>query len=325
MDQGSSGSLILLVRYICVEDSSIAVVGNITLDTIIRVDGLPRIDDVAFVSKRSVCFGGRGLIPATVASLLGSPVSLCTVVGGASPKELLDWLQCAGVDLRGIIHDQSTETLFEVIVVIGEREQNCVSYFLPKPIQMEVARVHRDICMGASLLYLSTHKRAFNTNILKKCSGRGTSIVHNVSSYFSCDPDYLDLMLNSSSHLIGNSEEFKILCAASNASIESILLQRPNLKAAIVTLGGEGVRIHTPTLPPQKLHAQQAEPRTPVGAGDAFAGGFIHALARQASVMEAAELGISAAAASLESEESCPHADTLSRHIREKPEDGVKV
>lgn len=262
------------------------------------VDGLPELDDVAFVQSSACSLGGRGAIPAITASCLGSRTALCTVVGGGTPIELMTPIVRAGVATSGICKDSGPCSLFEVIIAIGRKEENCVSYFLPKPIQFVVAETHRALVRSAPFIYFSTHKRSFNLELLKEIRP-GQQVVHNISTYLSTDAEYRETMLRTSTVLIGNAKEVAHLLALVDADIPRLLMVYKNLLGLIVTSGSDGSTLWQRGQTELRFPAERVSVKTPVGAGDSFAGGLLHGLQAGQSLVEAMKLGSLTAAESV--------------------------
>src|ERR1051325_5879904 len=111
----------------------VACLGNLTLDHLIFVPRIPAIDDVALIDRSLHCVGGRGAIVALILGALEVPVSLVTVVGSSMPTESLSFLQNNKVSIKGLhINRRSNSDTAEVFIVVGEREKNTLSFFLPK-------------------------------------------------------------------------------------------------------------------------------------------------------------------------------------------------
>lgn len=290
-------------------------VGNITQDWLLHVEHLPALDDVSYVDATTRCTGGRGAIPAMVASALGSHTALCTVIGKATPAGVLEPLQRAGVNLNGVTHEGDGEGVFEVIVAVGRHEQNCISFFLPKNIPFAATDLQRCMTASAEVVYLSTHKRSFNRDILASLPDDHRNVVHNVSPYLFADEAYRDIAFARSSILLGNEAEVTLMLTALGLDHQTIFNRHPRLRALIVTVGASGAQVLRPGEGPHHVPARRTDVHTPVGAGDAFAGGFVHALAQGWDIVKAAELGVVTAAESLCAATSHPDCDCLREHV----------
>ena len=61
-------------------EKQIVCVGNMTHDILLRVEDLPKIDDVGYVYDNTKCMGGRGAIVALTLSSLGCNCSYFTSI-----------------------------------------------------------------------------------------------------------------------------------------------------------------------------------------------------------------------------------------------------
>ena len=89
-------------------DKKIVCIGNMTHDILLRVDDLPKIDDVGYVYDNTKCMGGRGAIVAISLSSLGCNCSYFTSIpNNPDAKKYLNFLRENGVNIYGIYYDEN--------------------------------------------------------------------------------------------------------------------------------------------------------------------------------------------------------------------------
>ena len=293
----------------------IACVGNITEDTLLYVERLPPLDGVSFVTEVTRCLGGRGAIPAFVAAALGSKTALLTAIGMNAKTELLEPLSAAGVDTTCIERQGDGESYFEAIAAISKNDENSVTYFVPKKIPMTVSPRHEARARAARVVYFSTHKRSFNLCLLEAVRTSGSIVIHNLSRYLFTDGKYREAALERSEILIGNEYEYSELLRDCDCTDQGLFRLYPRVGVVVVTLGARGVKAIRPGRESTHVAAIAARVRTPLGAGDAFAGGFIHAIAQGHAVEKGLATGVRTAAASIRAGRTLPDLGEL-RMIR---------
>jgi len=287
-----------------------ACVGNMTQDHLLFTERLPEIDDVAFVLDRVDCVGGRGALVALTAAALGIPVGLCTVVGDHAPAQCLRFLQESGVSTEGISKASGGEGLFEVFAAIDAHEENCISFFVPKKISFEVLPQHTRLVADADVVYFSTHKRSFNSTLIKSLHP-GQTIIHNLTSYMLADAQYLDLLLSTSNVLVGNEAELNYLLhhLALNRAPQ-VMEKYSKIECVIATQGKAGALVFTKE-GVVTVAAQSSKAVAPIGAGDAFAAGIMYGVSAGFSYVAAARLGVALGAESVRSRYSYPDLNRL--------------
>jgi ribokinase len=106
---------------------SIAVVGSLNVDYVVRVPRFPQPGETLTGSRFETFAGGKGANQACAAARLGSEVRLVGLVG-ADPQGdwVLERLESAGVDTAGVGRDPATTTGIALIAVAANGQNNIV-------------------------------------------------------------------------------------------------------------------------------------------------------------------------------------------------------
>ena len=294
-------------------DKKIVCIGNMTHDILLRVDDLPKIDDVGYVYDNTKCMGGRGAIVAISLSSLGCDCSYFTSIpNNPNAKKYLNFLQKNGVNIDGIYYDENCEEMYEVFVVITKKEENCISFFKPANLEFKVTQEQKQICYESNIFYFSTHQKKYNLELLNMIDGENNIIIHNVSSYFLNSELYLKTMIQKSNVLIGNEDEITTL--KNKLQIEDLRLLfkiNPNLSAIFVTYGKVGSKIFYNNGYIEMVAADEALANSPVGAGDSYSAGIVYGISQNWSYSDCAKFASELAAISVESHTSYPNIEKV--------------
>ena len=284
---------------------SAAVVGNITRDTLYLVDRLPLVDDVATIRRWVECFGGRGAATSTILS--GTyPVRLVTGVPLSEREPVTAFLQAAGDASTGIDWYDTSEAMSEVLVTIGEEDEDCTSLFRPGFEAVAPSDNQREVMSASDILYLTTHGLNFNLSALS-AAGDDCVVIANITAYMFARPDYRDAVLERAEVLVGNEGEWVSLLSAVRSETPTELFSRlPRLQQVYRTMGARGAQAFDSFGRfDERAPAAGVNVRTPVGVGDAFAAGVVAARIRGSDGAVALGLGTELAQLSLASEETC--------------------
>lgn len=299
-------------------DKKIVCIGNMTHDILLRVDDLPKIDDVGYVYDNTKCMGGRGAIVAISLSSLGCDCSYFTSIpNNPNAKKYLNFCK-KGVNIDGIYYDENCEEMYEVFVVITKKEENCISFFKPANLEFKVTQEQKQICYESNIFYFSTHQKKYNLELLNMIDGENNIIIHNVSSYFLNSELYLKTMIQKSNVLIGNEDEITTL--KNKLQIEDLRLLfkiNPNLSAIFVTYGKVGSKIFYNNGYIEMVAADEALANSPVGAGDSYSAGIVYGISQNWSYSDCARFASELAAISVESHTSYPNIEKL-KLLKEK-------
>ncbi len=299
-------------------EKKIVCIGNMTHDTLLRVEELPKIDDVGYVYDNTKCMGGRGAIVALTLSCLGCDCSyLTSIPNNPVAKKYFNFLQYNGVNVDGIYCDNTCEEMYEVFIAITKKEENCISFFKPASLEFKVTQKQKQICEESDIFYFSTHQKKYNLELLNIINEKNKIIIHNVSNYFLNTELYLNAMIKKSCILIGNEEEVNAL--KSKLKIDDLRLLfkiNNNLRAIFVTYGKVGSKVFYDNGFIEMVAADEALANSPVGAGDSYSAGIVYGISQNWSYSDCAKFASTLAAISVESNTSYPDIEKV-RKIKE--------
>jgi len=296
-------------------NAKVVSIGNITNDQLLRIDDIPGLDDVAYVNQSVECMGGRGAIIAIILGrLLLSPVLITAMPENPKTYDFINLLKDNGVITEFINIDDTANSLFEVIIAISKMQQNCISFFKPSKVSFDVTPMQIEAVKSADIAYFSTHKKSFNKILMNEVDSNKTYIVHNVSSYFLKDREYVDLMLQKSNAFIFNELEGNHLLRILGVDlIEKIFINAPNLDTIYATRGILGSIIYKRNDKPIYVEIEEAKSVSPVGAGDAYSAGILYGIARNWDATSSARFASKLASISVESDTSYPDLESIDR------------
>ena len=294
-------------------EKQIVCVGNMTHDILLRVEDLPKIDDVGYVYDNTKCMGGRGAIVALTLAALGCNCSYFTSIpNNLNTKKYLEFLQDNGVNIDGIYYDNSCEEMYEVFVAITKKEENCISFFKPANLEFKITEQQKKICDNSDIIYFSTHQKKYNLELLNMTNQKNKTIIHNVSSYFINSELYLNTMIQKSNILIGNEDEINALkCKLQIDDLRLLFRINPILSAIFVTYGKLGSKIFYNDGYIEMVAANEALSTSPVGAGDSYSAGIVYGISQNWSYSDCARFASELAAISVESQTSYPNIEKV--------------
>jgi adenosine kinase len=279
---------------------TIQISGSIAFDTIMVFDGefkahiLPEqvhMLNVAFlVPKMRQEFGGCAANIGYSLAQLGSSVRLLGAVG-RDGHAYLRRLRELSIDVTGVVirEDCFTPQAF----ITTDLADNQITAFHPGA----MAHAHETLPVAApgGLGIVSPNGRDAMMAHAESFAQLGIPFVFDPGQAMPVfDGPSLLALTQQASWLALNSYEAELMTKATGLAIEALVdrLQPHPQGGVVVTLGSQGVRIHSRTgkheLP--ALHVDEAI--DPTGCGDAFRAGLLHGLEKGLSLIEAAELGV---------------------------------
>ena len=276
------------------EGGSVAVVGSLNLDLVVRVPQLPGPGETVSGDDVFRNPGGKGGNQAVAAVRLGRPVSVVACVGrDDAGRSLVEALRADGVDTEHIRIDGSVPTGAAFIAVGPDGEnQIIVSPGANRRLTPDDVHAGRDLLERASVTLLQL-EIPLEVVAAAARAARG-SVVLNPAPARELPPDVLSL----ADVVVPNRVELGQLAHSSPpTSPEEAAALAGNLPvpAAVVTLGGEGaVVVEGGDVTPIPSVPVRAVDTT--AAGDAFCGALADALARGERLDAAARWAVRVAA-----------------------------
>ncbi len=285
------------------EKKKITVFGSFVVDLTSWADHLPVAGETAKGNKFLMGPGGKGSNQAVAAKRADGDVTLITKVGNdVFGSVALDFYKNEQISTDHVFIDQEIETGSALIMVDRTSGQNqilVVSGACDNITADDIEKV-RHIITGTDILLLQLE---INMDALERvvdiAHAAGKTIVLNTA------PAHIlsDEMLKKIDIITPNEIEAGVLSGVpindpqDAQKVAGILLDR-GVKNVVITLGKYGVLVKTPEKQ-AFLPALKVEVLDTTGAGDAFNGGFVAALAENMDIFEAARFGNAVAALSV--------------------------
>jgi ribokinase len=274
---------------------SVAVVGSMNQDIIVRVPRHPRAGETVLGRDHATAFGGKGANQAVAAATLGAEVAFFGRVGDDGPgREMVAAMAGRGIDTSGVGVDPQARTGLAIITLDDAAENAIIvsaganARFLPEYLDGAAAVLDRaEVTLLQLEIPLETAMHA--------ASLAGHRVVLNPAPARDLPAELLTVV----DVLVPNQTELGLLAGVAeprsvDASLEAARrIEGPG--AVVVTLGAEGALVvvggsweHVP--------APAVTPVDTTGAGDAFCGALAEALARGVSLTDAVERAVTAGA-----------------------------
>jgi len=259
---------------------------------LITIAGHLTIDEVVSKDFSHRCMGGVSCYAALAARLLGAEVNVISKIGVDFPKEYLQLLRSAGVNISGVsIEPESKSTFFQITYFDDERRLRLLSragdlsiidlegdaiYLGPVAWEInldeigELAKKHERVMLDPQGLMRITDENGFI--LLKR----------------------LDLKFPKLWSLRISKEEARLLAQASGVEEMLNRLESIGAEVLILTLGKDGA-IVSHREKRIKVPCFEALEKDPTGAGDVFGGAFIAEYLDSGDVEWAAAMGSAAA------------------------------
>lgn len=254
----------------------ICVVGNAAIDLNLRVAHLPSPGETTLALDSTSDFGGKGANQAVAAARAGAPTLLFAAVGeDADGDRLITQLNAEGIDTRHMLRLPCPTDLSIVTVdaagenTIVTRNQAATSYRPERRALLDATHAGDWIALQGNLSVEVTAE-VLRTARLGACR----TLLNPGPVRFDCLPLLVDVDV-----LVVNRVEAATLTAQEDASLAAAALQRAGARDVCVTLGADGV-LWCDDHGTRHLDAVHTEAVDTVGAGDAFCGTLLAALAQ---------------------------------------------
>lgn len=262
----------------------VIVVGDTAVDYYLRLPqagwaGRPAADEKITAACAVRLPGGTGANAAVAAQRLGSDVSLYSAVGDDPYGEwLLQALAARGVRTGGVrvIHGTSTQA---TILLAGRTRQVIVD----RGVADRLGTLPPPPASSADIVYLTGSGAA-----IKRLAGAGLAgyVIAGIEGGMAGTPGLAAALCRA---------ELVITNTAGRAAFAG---QLPTKRAVIETRGPQGVTIHYPDAPAERIPALATPAVDATGAGDCFAGAFCNYVGAGLELTAAVRLAVAAAALS---------------------------
>jgi ribokinase len=272
---------------------TIIVVGNAALDTTFEVDHLPRPGESILVRAMREDLGGKGLNQAVAASRAGARVAFCAAIGeDAAADAIMAYLAAEGIDADAVLRKPGITDRTTVFVMpdaenaLATSAHNATS-LTPADVAAAVNRVvPGDVVLMQGNLALKTTLATART-----ARARGATVVLNPSPItcdFSTVWPFIDIV-------VANADECATLTETPDTEQGARRLLGTGVDAVVVTRGANDViLLEQDSVVHVEVPSVVAVDTT--GAGDAFCGVFVAAVASGSSPLGAVQRAVEAAA-----------------------------
>ncbi|MGP1589745.1 MAG: ribokinase [Oribacterium sp.] len=282
----------------------VVVFGSFVVDLMSRTPHLPVPGETVKGSVFKMGPGGKGFNQGVAAHKAGAEVSMVTKLGKDSFADVaLDTMHTLGMDTSHIFQTEEAETGSALIMVEEKSSQNEIVVVLGACSRITDAEVESlsDLLSGAEYLLtqLETNVSAVE-KLVEMAKERGVKVILNTAPV----QPISDQLLSRVDLITPNEVEAETLSGIAvtdeeNAGRAADWFFQKGVKAVMITLGGRGVYIATREkrgmLPAFRVDAVDT-----TGAGDAFNGGLVTALAEGKDLWEAAVFASALAALSVQ-------------------------
>ncbi|MEM2924957.1 MAG: PfkB family carbohydrate kinase [Methanocellales archaeon] len=255
--------------------------GDVTLDEIHYVDALPREGECRVIKTANIFFGGRGANIAVAARKLGLNVALFSITGrdfATSGYEA--YLRENQVNIENV---KLVEIEMSRFLLYITSEGKSYAFYNPRvDPYYDTLAFDIDMLKKYELVHFTLMHERFCTRVLKQLKNADRSWIISASlgkEIYLASKHYLNLLLSTCNYLFMNEAEARVLTAKVGVEMKE-LLENENLRAIVITLGERGSVIHTLKRSIRIPVVKVKRARNPVGAGDAYAAGFLFGLSR---------------------------------------------
>jgi len=258
-------------------ESTLCVVGSVNLDLVAVCASLPGPGETVVDARFNRYPGGKGANQALAAKRLGSDVTLIAAVGSdEAATEALDLLRVAGVDLsRIIVLDR--ESTGVALIVVDDSGENQIA--VASGANMALSPEHIDVSGFDAVLCQFEVRSDVILEAARQADGLfcvNTAPARVLESEIIARADVIVANEGEYDMLAGQLDHFQGLLVVTHGPRSAEAFRDGKLVARAV---------------PPKVHAVDA-----VGAGDAFCGALVHALARDEGIEHALALANAAGA-----------------------------
>jgi ribokinase len=261
----------------------ICVVGNAAIDLTTRVARLPMPGETALALETASGFGGKGANQAVAAARAGASTLLFAAVGeDADGDRLIAQLNAERVNTRRMLRMRCPTDL-SIVTVDAAGENTIVTRNLAAAGYHPDLSTLRDSTRAGDWIAMQGNLSAEVTEAVLRDARLGgcRTLLNPGPVQFDCMP-----LLAEVDVLVVNRVEAATLTALDDATLSAAALQRAGAREVCVTLGADGV-LWCDSHGTRHLEAVHAEAVDTVGAGDAFCGTLLAALAQDLSMLHA--------------------------------------
>jgi len=282
---------------------NVTVIGSYVTDLMIKAPHLPAPGETVLGGPFQMGPGGKGGNQAAAAAKSGSSVTFVTKIGmDVFGQEAIRYLEREGIDIRYVQRSETEATGAALIAVDRDGENNivitpgaCGTISHTEIEKADEAIRSADIVM----LQLEINFEAIEA-ALRKAVHYGVPLLLNPAPYTAFPAEWLQHV----TYVTPNETEAYGLTGITivdeaSAQQAADKLHKKGVQVVIVTLGKKGVFLSEAQGRGRHIKGFSVETIDTTGAGDAFNGGFAHAVSSGMGIEEAVQFGQAAAALSV--------------------------
>lgn len=284
--------------------SQVTVFGSFVVDLMARTHRLPVPGETVKGSFFKQGAGGKGFNQGIAAHKAGGNVVMITKLGRDTLAQVAtDAMDDTGLSKDYLFYNDEVSTGIALIMVNENTSQNeivvvpgaCGTFT-----DEDIAKVEKKICDSAYILLQLEVNQDANEKVAKMAKENGVRVIINTAPYQPMSEEFLR-----GTYLITpNETEAEELTGIAVKDIESAdraarIIFDKGVQNVLITLGGKGVYINTEGKS-EIIPAYQVKAIDTTGAGDAFNGGLLTALAEGKTLRDAAKFANALAAISVQ-------------------------
>ena len=265
-------------------NGSVCVVGSLNADRYVGLTRLPLPGETLLGEALGLFPGGKGLNQAVAAARCGAQTHMCGAVGDdAEATFLRDTMEAAGVDASGVVTLKGPSGVAHIFSLEGGENSIVVIPGANAAVTAEVAATH--VCESKPTVVLAQLEIDIAVAAAALSAGREVGAV----TVLNAAPSHaaaLDLLPNVDILIVNDSE------LADLGGIETFR----DRVTVVHTRGSAGLTVYEVGAAPVEIPAFAITAIDTTGAGDAFCGGLVAALAEGSPLVAAARRGAAAGA-----------------------------
>lgn len=277
---------------------SLVCVGDLMVESIFKVPGIPKPEQTVIVDNVPRDVGGSAFNVCWYLRKLGRPIRLIGTYGHNQDAAVKSALRHARLDMSGLIPIKGN-TDFLIAFSSGA---GYASFYLRTTLPAKIGRTILSRCRGGKRFILIGSRHPMLRGVFRQLARKaGTEVLAFNPSYAVTEyaADEINDLLKLARVVVFNEEEgFYVNNLLGGRNLNDLAKHIPGI--LVVTLGARGVRVYN-NIDVIKIDSFTHKEVDPLGAGDAFLGGFLHMLLKGASTRDAAHFGSALAAFVVES------------------------
>lgn len=264
--------------------------------TRVLVEGELTVDDV--IVEDSGCdwkqIGGGGLYSAIGAAIWGVEVVLSATVGPDYPLDALDPVRAAGVDISRFSRvEQPSLGLWLLTEEGGHRRQIVKTRSATFQTLSDARPPWDELCSGIDGVHAAPTVVGAQQRVLSRAAAHGLPATQDalIEPFIDVERYRTGEALRGATVFLPSTQEVHQIWGDADPVVVADHLRRSvDLRALVVTRGGDGVEIHDER-GSWRVPVLEVDVVDPTGAGDAFCGGFLTGLLATDDLVEAAVRG----------------------------------